>query len=748
MKNILTIAGKILCPSCFEEQVTDSDICGVCGFNGSAVFENMGALPIGTVLQDRYILGKSLGKGGFGITYLAFDKAGAQKVAVKEYFPDSLSYRAPGTSTISSYTGDKADYFTSGAEKFYGEAKILSRFNGNEHIINVLDFFYANNTAYYVMEYIDGIDLKKYIAMKGGRLPYTEAIDVMIPVMYALIIVHSLDILHRDISPDNIYLTKNGDIKLLDFGAARQVYAEQSNSLSVILKQGYTPVEQYRKRGNHGPWSDIYSLGATVYYALTGIVPEESINRLENDDLKMPSELGVPVPLDFEMILRKMMAVKPEDRYQSVIELKEAMRNLGAITASKPGPVSKRITKKDEKKKPVGKIILAITAGMLGMFIILAVISSVIYGTKDVTDKPYTLITAAFRVDCKYTGKWSNDAPNGEGVLTVLEAVPNYWEQGVKLTGTFADGLLQGEGTQEDPDGSIYKGGFKNGLRSGQGTYTIANGEKYIGEYKNHYLNGKGTAVYTDGSVYEGDFAGGYCSGQGKYKYSDGSVYEGGFSNDKENGYGTYTSSAGWIYKGDFTDGNFNGNGVLYDTDGSVAYDGQWKDGKPTDPIPKRNVTNTSYNYSPDGFSIPCSYTGEWENAMPNGQGTLVVTEDGNKDTYYWYKGDTYTGAFVDGLLEGSGTYVCVKGSKYVGNFARGLFNGKGVYTSSDGYAYTGDFVDESFSGQGVVIWDNGSRYEGGFANGVFSGEGSYWDETGELVFSGQWENGNPVLGE
>lgn len=332
---MLQTDGRTICENCFEEQSAESMLCSACGHVSDDPGENMGTLPAGTMLQEKYVIGKPLGKGGFGVTYLAYDTAKQSKVAVKEYSPDSLAYRLPGSTSLASYSGEKQTHYTAGAEKFYDEARILSRFNGNEYIINVQDFFRDNNTAYYVMEFVDGIDIKRYAESKGGRLSYNEVVDIALPVMYALIIVHSMDILHRDISPDNIYLTRDGNIKLLDFGAARQTYRDQSSNLSVILKQGYTPAEQYRRHGRHGPWSDIYALGATMYFLLTGSPPVESVNRVEYDELLMPTQLGIAVPVEFDIILHKMLAVKVEDRFQNVADVKEAL-----LAASSPVNVS------------------------------------------------------------------------------------------------------------------------------------------------------------------------------------------------------------------------------------------------------------------------------------------------------------------------------------------------------------------------------------------------------------------------
>ena len=594
---MLLTTGTSICENCFEDLPAGSAACGACGYVGGSLPENMGTLPIGTALQGKYVIGKMLGKGGFGVTYLAYDTTRQCKVAVKEYYPDSLSYRVPGSTTIASYSGEKQTNFTAGSEKFYDEARTLSRFNGNDHIVNVQDFFRENNTAYYVMEYVDGIDIKKYAALKGGRLPFNEVLDIIVPIIYALIIVHSMDVLHRDISPDNIYLTRDGGIKLLDFGAARQVYGDQSSNLSVILKHGYTPIEQYRRQGHHGPWSDIYALGATMYFLLTGTPPEESVNRVENDGLLMPSQLGIPIPAELEIVMRKMLAVKAEDRYQSVIELKEALKAAGA-----PGGGFSASTRESSAKKGLSrKKLIGIAAGSTAVLITLLFVLA--FSARSVKNRDYVFETSVFSVECTYTGKWSSGAPNGKGVLTINDEVPSYWEEGAKLEGKFVDGLMQGEGVQKDLDGSVYTGGFKNGLRSGQGKYVYSDGSYSEGEYQYHYLNGSGKYVGADGEEYEGDYKNGYRNGYGVYTGSDGRRYEGDFVMDNAEGYGVFTdtdgsryegsyvgdypngegvhtTSNGWVFTGNFIDGVWDGEGVLTDADDNEMARGTWVNGE------------------------------------------------------------------------------------------------------------------------------------------------------------------------
>lgn len=311
-----------LCESCFAEMEENESVCPVCGFQKETYEQEAGVLPVGEILAGKYLIGKMLGRGGFGITYLGYDIPGKRKVAIKEYLPDGLASRQPGQTMLSVYTGERENLFQKGAKQFFEEAKMVSRFNGNPNIVSVYEFFYENNTAYFSMEYLDGMDLKQYTVRHGGKLSVKEAGDIILSVMNALIIVHSAGVLHRDISPDNIFLTGDGEVKLIDFGAARQVIGEQSKSLSIVLKQGFAPIEQYQTHGHFGPWSDIYALCAAFYFIITGKVPEAAMDRMDLDQLRPPSEMGVEIPPKLERLLMKGLSYKAADRPQSVIELK------------------------------------------------------------------------------------------------------------------------------------------------------------------------------------------------------------------------------------------------------------------------------------------------------------------------------------------------------------------------------------------------------------------------------------------
>lgn len=313
-----------ICNNCFRQIKTEP--CKYCGYKKSAYRPEAGILPVGTVLKKRYCIGEVLGKGGFGVTYKAFDTVDSKIVAVKEYYPSGLVHRDTGTTQISVSSKQYEDNFKVGADKFFEEAKMVSRFNGNPNIVNVYEFFYENGTVYFAMEYLDGVDLKHFVKERGGKLPQENVLYIANIITDALLIAHSMNVLHRDISPDNIFILNNGEVKLIDFGAARQVLAEQSKSISVILKQGFAPLEQYQRRGKQGPWTDIYALGATLYYVLTGKMPDEVTERLDFPDIGSADEYGVDP--DFWEIIRKCMEVRAADRYQTVFELKEKLNAL------------------------------------------------------------------------------------------------------------------------------------------------------------------------------------------------------------------------------------------------------------------------------------------------------------------------------------------------------------------------------------------------------------------------------------
>ena len=318
---------QTLCYNCFRHVGDPSAPCPHCGFD---LEENRQKFPValraGTVLNNRYIVGRVLGQGGFGITYVAFDTQLQAKVAVKEYMPSDMATRVEGT-TVSVMMDTKSDDFTYGAERFQEEARTLAKFIGHPNIAGVSSYFDQNDTSYFVMDYIEGVSFKSYIANNGGKVSVDETLNVMIPVLRALTAVHAEGFIHRDVTPDNIYISKDGNVKLLDFGSARYSIGDKSKSLDVILKVGYAPKEQYIRRGRQGPYTDVYSCAACFYAALTGYLPPESLERLDHDELVPVSRAGVEVPEWLDKAILKGLAVQPEDRFQSAAEFLDAIEN-------------------------------------------------------------------------------------------------------------------------------------------------------------------------------------------------------------------------------------------------------------------------------------------------------------------------------------------------------------------------------------------------------------------------------------
>lgn len=281
------------------------------------------ALPEGTVLAGQFIIDEVLGQGGFGITYKATDHKSGEKVAIKEYYPDTMVSRSE--TTVIPYTGEREENFKYGLGCFLREAETLAKYVDNDGIVSIRSYFEENGTAYFVMDFVEGVSFDQYIKDKGGKIEYEDAKNVLLPIIDALAAVHKDGIVHRDVTPDNIFITKDGAIKLLDFGAARYSIGDKSRSLDVVLKHGYAPKEQYTRHGKQGPFTDIYTVGVCFYRAITGKLPVDSIDRLEEDDVVPPSTLGVKIEPHEEDAILKAMAVQPADRFKSMEEFKAAL---------------------------------------------------------------------------------------------------------------------------------------------------------------------------------------------------------------------------------------------------------------------------------------------------------------------------------------------------------------------------------------------------------------------------------------
>jgi serine/threonine protein kinase len=303
----------------------NADPCPECGWVEGTLPDSPVQLVPRTVLVEKYMLGRVLGQGGFGITYLAWDLVLGRKLAIKEYFPREICNRGRDSVTVQALSQRSQQDFQYGLSKFTEEGQNLARFRDYPGIVSLLEYFESNGTGYIVMAYMEGMTFKQYLEEQGGKIDFETALAILTPVMDALREVHRIGMLHRDISPDNIYLNKDKQVKILDFGATRYAMREQSHGLTVLFKPGYAPFEQYSSGGKQGPWTDVYAVGATFYRALTGKAPSEAPDRMAHDDLILPSAMGIKIPVKSEPALFKALAVHWENRYQKIVELQEAI---------------------------------------------------------------------------------------------------------------------------------------------------------------------------------------------------------------------------------------------------------------------------------------------------------------------------------------------------------------------------------------------------------------------------------------
>ena len=351
---------KKRCFNCMKEYEEQYEVCPHCGYvDGSPPAEAYHLAP-GEILNHKYIVGTAIDSGGFGIIYRAWDAQMEQVVAIKEYFPNGVVSRVPGQNDVIVYSGKNREVFRKGVDRFLVEARNMAEFSQPD-IVALYDYFEENNTAYIVMEYLDGVSFKEYLKERGGQIPSEEVVDITLHVLAALEEIHSHHIIHRDISPDNVFLCSNHRVKVIDFGAARFSSGEESSNFSTIVKPGYAPAEQYRTKSRQGPFTDLYALGACMYQAATGEKPQESLARAMHDDLRPPKELNPEVPEYLSDIIMKAMAMDEDERFQSSEEFMKALKGHQIAKT----PAKKKPKKKRKKGNSVLKMAVAVVLTLL-----------------------------------------------------------------------------------------------------------------------------------------------------------------------------------------------------------------------------------------------------------------------------------------------------------------------------------------------------------------------------------------------
>ncbi len=562
------------------------------------------AIPSGHSLSD-YKFEKVLGQGSFGITYLATDTMLNRKVAIKEYFPREFAARDNTLTVRAAGNSDDRDNFIWGLKRFLDEARVLAVFD-HPNIIQVRRFFEANGTAYLVMDYCDGTPLDELLKIEG--LLSEKQIHLLIsPLLDALEIIHNTNFLHRDIKPANIFIKNDGTPVLLDFGAARQELVSHSKSVTAMATPGYAAFEQYSSRGNQGPWTDIYGLGATIYKAITGNKPDDATNRMLDDTL-IPCEQLCTGKYSAKTLraIDKAMAIKPQDRPQSISEWR-AMLDLPSFSygqdgkksignnhvfetelrtqnidldikpkldeeVSNPIPSTSKSQKNTNHKKYITAGALFISLIATGLFF-LNKDSENIVADKNSSVTPIIISEnkqAIQSSDKKHeSDKPQNLPPPKKSEISKIECPK----------GSAISSWSNCVGNHTYPSGASYEGEWVSGKRSGKGKGVSNNGNKYVGDWLNDNFHGYGVLTFAAGDEYKGNFQNGYFNGKGTYTWSNGDRHDGLYSDGKSNGYGTYYYKNGRKYVGNFVNSRFDGHGVMYDSGGRVIYSGAWVNG-------------------------------------------------------------------------------------------------------------------------------------------------------------------------
>lgn len=309
------------CPNCFTGDIA-SGRCPACGFCRQEEKQSHLALPEMYRLENRYLIGRILGCGGFGITYKAYDLLNQCFCAVKEYTPLGIVAREENGTQLAVTSYANRENFEHGKKRFMEESEVLRKLTDIPEVVKVTDYFTQNGTAYFVMEYLEGADLRGLMESFGGKIPLKEALQIIHRVGLALEQVHKrAGIFHRDISPDNIMVDQSGRVKLIDFGSAKHIFGKGNQTFTPILKHGYAPPEQYSSTGKQGSYTDVYALAATFYYIVTGIRLPSAPDRFGGEAYRPLHEVEPTVSAEVSAAVDHALLLDSRQRTQFAAEL-------------------------------------------------------------------------------------------------------------------------------------------------------------------------------------------------------------------------------------------------------------------------------------------------------------------------------------------------------------------------------------------------------------------------------------------
>ena len=772
-----------LCFHCFQEKANPAGVCPHCGFDPAAQTQFPMALPMGSILAGRYIVGRVLGQGGFGITYVALDVKQKIRVAVKEYMPETMATRQTGTQQVTAFSGGQSDNFAYGKEQFLEEARTLAKFAGVNGVVSVHTYFEENGTAYFVMEYVEGTSFKRLIKQSGGRVSWSVARSVLIPVIDALDAVHRAGIIHRDVTPDNIYINSEGAVKLLDFGAARYSMGDRSRSLDVVLKAGYAPKEQYVRRGRQGPYTDVYSVAASFYASVTGYLPPESLERMEEDDLVPPSNRGVNLPAEAEAAIEKGLAVRAEDRFQTMGEFKEALMAadptplLPIFPGARPPmeaaahPVQQQPINFTSVRVPVQQAVQQAVQQPVQRPVPPPVMQQPMpmpqINVQQPAQQPTTVVqTPGANVSVSYVNmqppvqqvqvqqpaQMPVQQPVQQEPRVAYGAGPVAPPKKKSNVGLFV-GLGVGVGLILLVLGVLLfflLGGGGRKVPSAPPTGTTSSIGTYIPPMNSQpYSEDSNVIEFDNGDRYEGDMVTGIPHGEGVYTWAEGCSFEGSFEDGHPSGEGTFTyvdgstkTASNWSHANrdeyTYTSGDYEGQLACY-------YTGMM-------------IDNRAYGYGSfewtedDPFCPGWTYTGEMNEDDANGHGTIEFDKDGLAGTYmgtvsacYPTGAGTYT--YADGHTKTSSNWTwetTVSLSYYTTTTEASSGNADEFISTMD---YEGMYCDDSAFGYGIMRCYDGGVFYGEFENTCVSGAGRYVTFLGETISGKNWSEVMTVNG-
>lgn len=686
------------CPHCMRELTGHrGGACPFCGFNAQKSPQPAEAMPRNTILNGKYLVGDVLGRGGFGITYIGFDLSLESRVAIKEYYPSGAAMRREGESEL--YWSSSYKFHSSREDAknyFLKEARKMARVENIPSVVRVRETFLANETAYIVMDYVEGETLKARLR-REGPMTYTACYALLRPMMQDLCKIHRQGVIHRDISPDNIMIQGDGSIKLLDLGAAKDLNRHSDEVSVPVGKNGYSPMEQYLNNGSIGPWTDVYALCATIYYACYGKRVPQSLERLEQDTLRFDLPTREPIPPYVVGALRKGLAVRAADRTQSVDALLDQLEEeqttiLGPARQPGAAPAPVPAAKPAKKPRPAparsaaparpagkGKVIGIGTAAAVAVVSVLcaalfAAKPDVVQVTRDGTSGAGVEAAASSEEQAAASaGSEASEsaAPDKEEVDPEVDAAS---EEKVSsdLTESGEENAASSSAASSKPASSAAASKTDSQTKPVSDPGTTSNAETELTDVTNKEVAAFGL---DDVGTYTGQWKDGKPYGYGKWSWKlleSGETYEGNWVDGKACGKGKHTLTAttllgkvAFVLEGEFKNDELNGQGK------STCYrwkkianvkEGNFIDGK-------LNGYGKETNYGNDGKTISSIKEGNFANDHLNGQG---------KETSY-RKGEVYSvyeGEWVNGDKNGQGTMTYADGTVESGTWKDGIFVG------------------------------------------------------------------------